>query len=171
LCANNQQFLTTQCFGTHDDVKFQETDLEQTWRLWLFQVCTQWGYFMPAPEDGSDSVISNRITLEYSSKICKQAFLPGKHFTVPEWPDVEEVNRRGDYAIEADRLAFIDGDRDPWRPMVSCAYITCQLTRQTPQSDVAPKRTSSINKPVHLIHDAIHHYDEVRVSNMLVANH
>jgi hypothetical protein len=74
---------------------------------------------MPAPEDGSPSIISRRVTLEYTSKICKQAYLPGEHFTVPEWPDVEEVNRRGDYAIEADRLAFIDGDRDPWRVMVS----------------------------------------------------
>lgn len=73
---------------------------------------------MPAPLDGP-SILSKRLTLEYSSKICKQAFPPGRHFVVPEWPDVEEVNRRGDYAIQADRLAFIDGDRDPWRPMVS----------------------------------------------------
>lgn len=107
---------------------------------------------MPAPTDGSPSVISRHVTLEHSSKICKQAYLPGKHFTVPEWPDVEEVNRRGDYAIEADRLAFIDGDRDPWRVM-------------TPQSDVAPKRKSSVNKPVHLIYDAIHHYDENGLKN------
>jgi hypothetical protein len=74
------------------------------------------------------------LTLEYSSKICKQAYPPGKHFVVPEWPDVEEVNRRGDYAIQADRLAFIDGDRDPWRPMVSIVllseivgYAICEL--------------------------------------------
>ncbi len=26
-----------QCFGNHDDTKFQVDDLEQTWRLWLFQ--------------------------------------------------------------------------------------------------------------------------------------
>ncbi len=67
------------------------------------------------------------LTLEYSSKICKQAYPPGKHFAVPEWPDVDEVNRRGDYAIQADRLAFIDGDRDPWRPMVS---HTCHPERE-----------------------------------------
>ena len=59
-----------------------------------------------------------RITLEHTAKICKQAYPPGKYFTVPPIPDVELVNARGDYAIEADRLAFIDGDRDPWRVMV-----------------------------------------------------
>ncbi|WWC63922.1 uncharacterized protein I303_106527 [Kwoniella dejecticola CBS 10117] len=135
-----------ECFGTSEDSKFRETDLEQTWRLWIFQVCTQWGYFMPAPLEGP-RIISNKLTLEYTSKICKQAFPPGKHFAVPEWPDVEEVNSRGDYEIEYDRLAFIDGDRDPWRPM-------------TPQSDWAPRRKSSVNKPVHLIFDGVHHYDE-----------
>jgi hypothetical protein len=40
------------CFGSHDDSKFLDDGLDQTWRLWLFQVCTQWGYFMPAPLDG-----------------------------------------------------------------------------------------------------------------------
>ncbi len=34
-----------ECFGTWDDSKFHDTGLDQTWRLWLFQVCTEWGYF------------------------------------------------------------------------------------------------------------------------------
>lgn len=66
------------------------------------------------------------MTLEHSSKICKQAYPPGKHFTVPEWPDIEEVNARGDYATEYSRLAFIDGDRDPWRYCVSLQPFDCR---------------------------------------------
>lgn len=58
------------------------------------------------------------MTLEQTSEICRQAYPPGKHFTVPAQPDVKEINARGDYDIEMDRLAFIDGDRDPWRPAV-----------------------------------------------------
>lgn len=68
---------TAECFGTHDDEKFQDDGLDQTWRLWLFQgelhgshcgqeiselicqVCTQWGYFMPAPLEGP-SILSKR---------------------------------------------------------------------------------------------------------------
>lgn len=80
-------------------------------------VCTQWGYFMPAPPSPSPRILSSRLTLAYTSAICPLAFPPGEHFSIPSEPDVEEVNRRGDYAIEADRLAFVDGDRDPWRPM------------------------------------------------------
>lgn len=47
------------CFGSHNDTAYQSTDLKQTWRLWMFQVCTQWGYFMPAHTDGP-SLLSKR---------------------------------------------------------------------------------------------------------------
>ncbi|KAL7421306.1 Serine carboxypeptidase S28 [Cryptotrichosporon argae] len=134
------------CFGTDDDAQFRDTGLDQTWRLWLFQVCTQWGYFQPAPTSGP-SIVSSFVTLEHASKICRQAFPPGAHYAVPARPDVDDVNARGDYAIRMDRLAFIDGDRDPWRPM-------------TPQADAAPKRKSTTSQPAHVIYDAIHHYDE-----------
>lgn len=71
-----------------------------------------------------DSVLSSSVTLEHSSKICRQAYPPGKHFTVPRWPDVDEVNRRGDFATEYSRLAYIDGDRDPWRYCVSSTSMS-----------------------------------------------
>ncbi|KIR63875.1 serine carboxypeptidase [Cryptococcus bacillisporus CA1873] len=137
------------CFGTKDPEKFRETDLSQIWRLWLFQVCTQWGYFMPAPPFPSPRIISSRLTLAYTSAICPLAFPPGKNFSIPPEPDVEEVNRRGDFAIEADRLAFIDGDRDPWRPM-------------TPQRNGVrgEKGGMDVNKPGWIIYDGVHHYDE-----------
>jgi hypothetical protein len=35
------------------------------------------------------------------------AFPPSNGFAIPEWPDVESVNRRGDFEIEAERLAFM----------------------------------------------------------------
>ena len=94
------------------------------------------------------------LTLDYTSKTCRQAFPPGKHFSIPAQPDVESVNARGDYAIEMDRLAIIDGDRDPWRPMVSCLLLNetggADLIK-TPGSDMAPQRKSTVNTPVHLI--------------------
>ncbi|KAH9991483.1 serine carboxypeptidase S28-domain-containing protein [Russula vinacea] len=38
------------------------------------------------------------------------------HYRVPALPNVTAVNALGDYHIAADRLAFIDGEVDPWRP-------------------------------------------------------
>ena len=44
------------------------------------------------------------------SKTCHQAFPPGEHFQVPHMPNVNDVNKLGDFDLEADRLAFIDGE-------------------------------------------------------------
>ncbi|CDO77131.1 hypothetical protein BN946_scf184657.g6 [Trametes cinnabarina] len=148
------------CFGTFEDAKFRETGLDQTWRLWVFQVCTEWGYFSTAPPAGHPRIVSRRLTLEYESKICKQvqssmllAYLPGEHFVVPPLPNVTAVNALGDYDIEADRLAIIDGEVDPWRPV-------------TPHSEYARDRVDTILRPFKLIPNAVHHYDEYGRHNM-----
>lgn len=79
---------------------------------------------MPAPTEGP-SIVSKFVTLDYTSKICRQAYLPGKHYAVPNWPNVTDVNARGDYGLEAHRLAYIDGSADPWRTMVGGAIVLC----------------------------------------------
>ncbi|KAI0354883.1 peptidase S28 [Trametes cingulata] len=135
------------CFGTYNNAKFQNTGLDQTWRLWVFQVCTEWGYFSTAPPPDHPRIVSRRLTLEYESKLCKQAYPPGKHFVVPPLPNVTAVNVLGDYDIEADRLAIIDGEVDPWRPV-------------TPHSEYARDRVDTILRPFKLIPNAVHHYDE-----------
>lgn len=63
------------------------------------------------------------MTLGYESKICKQAFPPGKHFVVPNLPNITAVNALGDFWIEADRLALIDGEGG-WRDIAwSCVCV------------------------------------------------
>ncbi|KAF9643255.1 peptidase S28 [Thelephora ganbajun] len=138
-----------QCFGTFDDAKYQVTSLDQEWRLWLFQVCTQWGYFFTSPPDHKVPRIVSRLhTLENESKICRQAFPPGEHLTVPPLPNVTAVNALGDFSIAKDRLAIIDGEVDPWRPM-------------TPHSDYyAQDRLDTISEPFKIIPNGVHHWDE-----------
>ncbi|KAJ7213888.1 serine carboxypeptidase S28-domain-containing protein [Mycena pura] len=143
-----------ECFGTYEDWKFQATDLDQTWRLWLFQVCTEWGYFSTAPPDPDyPRIVSKLLTLGYESKVCRQAFPPGKHFTVPALPNVTVVNELGDFDIAADRLAIIDGEVDPWRP-------------DTPHSDYALDRADTTLRPFKLIPGAVHHYDEYGLADL-----
>ncbi|KAJ3799815.1 serine carboxypeptidase S28-domain-containing protein [Lentinula aff. detonsa] len=141
-------FSHEECFGTFDDSHYQDTSLSEIWRLWLFQVCTEWGYFTTAPPDPTfPRIISKRIDLEYESKICRQAYDPGEHFTVPPLPNVTVVNDLGDFDIAMDRLAFIDGEVDPWRP-------------DTPHSDYANDRKDTILRPFKVIPNGVHHYDE-----------
>ncbi|KAF7768313.1 hypothetical protein Agabi119p4_7556 [Agaricus bisporus var. burnettii] len=136
------------CFGTYDDSKYQQTGLDEDWRLWMFQVCTQWGYFTTTPPDPKQPrILSRLITLPHESKICQQAYLPGEFFQVPPLPNVTAVNMLGDFDIAADRLMFVDGEVDPWRP-------------DTPHSDDAKPRDDTILRPFKLIPGAVHHWDE-----------
>ncbi|TRM64169.1 serine carboxypeptidase S28-domain-containing protein [Schizophyllum amplum] len=132
-CPGN--YTIEDCFGSYDASAYTATSLDQDWRLWQFQVCTQWGFFNVAPTDPDQPrIISSFITLETESKICDLAYPPGDYFTVPSQPNITAVNALGGYDITADRLAIIDGEVDPWRP-------------DTPHSLDAKAR-------------AVHHYDE-----------
>lgn len=94
LLSSNLRVLTchAQCFGTFDPTAYQATDLSQKWRLWQFQVCTQWGFFavsspplpspcllpyiytpknQTAPPPGVPSIVSKTQTVDYLSRICK----------------------------------------------------------------------------------------------------
>ncbi|KDQ62701.1 hypothetical protein JAAARDRAFT_121424 [Jaapia argillacea MUCL 33604] len=142
------------CFGTFDDEKFQDISLDQEWRAWIFQVCTEWGYFQTAPPDQKyPTIVSRLLTLEYESKICTQAYPPGEHFVVPLMPNVTIVNELGDFDIAADRLAIIDGEVDPWRPA-------------TPHSEYASDREDTLLRPFKLIPNAVHHYDEYGLADI-----
>ena len=57
---------------------------------------------------------------------------------VPEQPNVTSVNVFGDFGLAADRLAFVDGSIDPWRPC-------------TPHSRYAPPRDDTNLRPFKLI--------------------
>jgi len=150
-----EDFTVEDCFGTFDDEKYRDIGIDQDWRLWLFQVCTEWGYFTTAPPDQNQArIVSRLLTLGYESKICKQAFPPGKHFSVPSLPNITAVNALGDFWIEADRLAIIDGEVDPWRP-------------NTPHSEDAPDREDTTLRPFKLIPNGVHHYDEYGLANLL----
>ncbi|KAJ3552182.1 hypothetical protein NM688_g4286 [Phlebia brevispora] len=141
-----------ECFGTFDPASYQATDLSETWRLWQFQVCTQFGFLMTAPPPQIPRVISNRLTLDYALQPCKFSYPPGEFFTVPNVPDVAVINAYGGLNIAADRLAIVDGQEDPWRP-------------NTPHSDIAKNRSDTIIRPFKLIPGAVHHYDENGIAN------
>ncbi|KAH8099959.1 peptidase S28 [Cristinia sonorae] len=141
-----------ECFGTFNPGQYSKDDISQSWRLWGFQVCTQWAYFDPPPPVGIPSLRSRLITLEYDSKACRLAYPPGEHFQVPVLPDVESVNRLGGFDIAADRLAFIDGEADPWRS-------------NTPHADEAKPRADTTLRPFKYLPGAVHHWDENGLSD------
>ncbi|GAB7365872.1 hypothetical protein MBLNU230_g7202t1 [Neophaeotheca triangularis] len=134
-----------QCFTQYNSTFYAQDSLDDTWRLWPYQYCTEWGYLQTGsgvPEDQLP-VISRQIDLEYTSTICREAF----NITTP--PDVDRINKYGGYSISYPRLANIDGQVDPWRPAGPHAF-----------DQGAPRRNSTASEPFILIEGAVHHWDE-----------
>ena len=141
---------TNQCFTTHNTAFYARDDLAQTWRSWPYQYCTQWGYLQTSSSVPATQLplISRTITLAYESHICVDAF----NITTP--PNTAAINAYGGYNISYPRLAFIDGEQDPWRGA-------------TPHAVGAAKdRTDTLDEPFVLIGGGVHHWDE----NGLFAN-
>jgi hypothetical protein len=124
LCQSQNQ---DDCFGTFDEKRYHGTSLDDKWRLWTWQYCSEWcapnprhidpyqilkdtvnrGYFIGAAP--KSSLVSKLLTVEYNSRICKYAFPPGKHTRMPDSPQIDLINTYGDFSLNSSRLAFIDG--------------------------------------------------------------
>lgn len=115
--------------------------------LHLTLVCTEWGYQMCGYSDGRASMISKRVSYESLHYVCKQAFPPGDLYSIPEQPNIDSVNSIGGYELARDRLAFIDGEGDPWR----------EATIHS--ANFAKPRVSTDTRPNYLIPHGGHCYD------------
>jgi hypothetical protein len=111
-CAGKSK-TQDQCFGdSHNQTHNDLTNIhDASWKAWPYQYCTEWGYLQTGnvPE-GQLPLVSRTSDIDYLSLVCKLAF----NRTEPA--DVEVINKYGGYDISYPRLAFVDGDWDPWKP-------------------------------------------------------
>lgn len=106
-------------------------------------MCDSWGYLQNGDgvPEGTLPLISRTINLEYTSIACREAY------KFERTSNVTDVNKYGGIDIEFDRLAFVDGETDPWR-------------EAGPHAFRARERENTVNKPFILIEGAVHHWDE-----------
>lgn len=110
------------------------------------------GLYQTARQEGK-SLLSRVMKADYTQEQCALAFPPGLHNAIPPAPDVDGWNAYGGYGLQADRLAFIDGNHDPW--LDGCYH-----------SNLAPARYSSDLNPAYLIVDGGHHWDSNGILNV-----
>ncbi|GAA99823.1 uncharacterized protein L969DRAFT_91764 [Mixia osmundae IAM 14324] len=135
------------CFGTNNATDLQLADLDQDWRLWAWQTCSQMAFFMTGNvPTGEAAIMSKHIDLAYYKRVCQTTFPPGTFNKLPEVPDMASVLKYGGYGIRHPRLAFVDGTEDPWRPC-------------TPHADAAPPRISTTDEPYLLVQGGVHGAD------------
>ena len=131
------------CFSTHNQTFYSQDDITQTWRSWPYQYCTQWGFFQTGSgvPQGVLPLISRVIDLNFQEIICRDAF------GITSQPSTNIINEYGGFDVKYSRLAFIDGQADPWRGA-------------TPHAPEAAARTSTTDQPFELILGGVHHWDE-----------
>ncbi|KAI9150222.1 serine carboxypeptidase s28 [Paramyrothecium foliicola] len=131
-----------QCFSR--DGQIDSIDLSIGWlRSWSYQTCTEWGYWPSGsgvPEDQLP-MVSRALDLKSLSGYCH------KIFNITAKPDVDRINKWGGFNFSYPRLAFIDGERDPWRAA-------------TPHRLGLPDRKSTVDEPFILVEYGVHHWDE-----------
>ncbi|KAJ9631857.1 hypothetical protein H2203_000257 [Taxawa tesnikishii (nom. ined.)] len=117
-----------ECFTTHNATHYSQDDISQSWRSWPYQYCTEWGFLQTGSGVPKNQlpIVSRTLDLAYESIICY-----------------------GGYDISYPRLAFIDGQQDPWRPATPHAF-----------EQGAKPRKSTASEPFILIEGAVHHWDE-----------
>lgn len=111
----------------------------------MYTMCYEGGLYQAAPQEGK-SLLSRVLTGDYTQEICTMAFPPGEYNSIPSSPNIDLWNGYGGFNLSADRLAFIDGEQDPW-------LDTCY------HSNEAPARYSSDLHPEYLIEVGGHHWD------------
>ncbi|KAI3328840.1 peptidase S28 [Ustulina deusta] len=132
-----------ECFSTYDTEFYSQDSISQSWRLWPYQYCTQWGYLQTGSGVPADQLplISRTIDIDYSSVICRDAF------NLTETANVDAINKYGGFDLSYPRLAWVDGEWDPWR---AAGVHAIGL----------PARESTTSEPYILIAKAVHHWDE-----------
>ncbi|KAK4222751.1 putative serine protease EDA2 [Podospora fimiseda] len=131
------------CFTNYNSTFYRQNDLKQTWRLWSYQYCFEWGYLQTgsgAPESQLP-LISRLIDIPFLSTVCREAF----NITTPS--QVERINKFGGVNISYPRLAHVDGEWDPWRAA-------------SPHRIGLPERENTLSQPFILIEGGVHHWDE-----------
>ncbi|KAJ6788946.1 hypothetical protein PWT90_05198 [Aphanocladium album] len=131
-----------QCYSNRH-IADEKAITNSMYRPWLWQTCTEWGYFQNGENVPKDrkSIISRHTTLEYSTANCRRFF----NITTP--PDTDIINKHGGFKFSYPRLAIIDGMQDPWRAA-------------TPHADGRPDRVSTTSEPYLMIDWGVHHWDE-----------
>lgn len=128
-------------------------------KAWQFQVCSEYGYYQVAPpivnmthwppRPSGPQLVSWRMDEDWMSSYCREGYTPSATLAIPAKPRVDIPNGYGNFGIQMSRLAIIDGQHDPWRPM----------TLHSDEYAYGGNRDDTLDRPFKLIPNCWHHCD------------
>ncbi|KAJ5299223.1 hypothetical protein N7476_010780 [Penicillium atrosanguineum] len=129
---------------------------------WLWQVCTEWGYYQ-SNNFGSHSLLSKYQTLKYNQDLCTRQFPEAvKKGIIPASPEVERMNKEtGGWAMRPSNVYWSGGQFDPWRTLSvlateSFAPTGVAFTTEIPKCNVATGEDSVFG---YIMQNAEHCFD------------
>jgi hypothetical protein len=96
-------------------------------RSWMYQSCTEYGYFQVAHSNPAQAARSSRISLSYHQNVCKRLF------GINQPVDVNRTNAmyyRQLFSPTVRNIYFTNGENDPWSLL--------SITQQNPDSSRNP---------------------------------
>ncbi|KAF9554434.1 peptidase S28 [Agrocybe pediades] len=165
-------FLTAISEIDYDSIPGSPDDPVQD-RSWMWQYCSEYGYYQRGDPKNPLSIETSFLSLELYQEECNQAF-PGA--SLASGPKVQNVNKYGGWDMNPSNVMFSNGEFDPWRTM-GLASIEENSPKRTPsvivpQCNKAPSSPSSSSKPFFgITHSSMVHVSDMRVLLVPDSNH
>jgi hypothetical protein len=86
----------------------EEADIDPDTRSWMWQYCSQMGFFQIGDPDSKENIVSTLVDLASFQDECKATF-PGM---IPAAPKVDEVLKYGGWTMNPTRVFFSNGERE-----------------------------------------------------------
>jgi len=104
-------------------------------RQWFWQVCTQFGYWQTAPPAPLPRWRSQLLNVAYNELGCVQSFGDG----IQRTPAVDTINAAyGAQSINVPRVAYVNGELDPWRRLSVYAAPVAPAPPRDPNDPMQP---------------------------------
>ena len=131
-------FLTGLAQIDYDSIPYSDDPIQDS--SWMWQYCTEYGYFQRGNPENPHTIQSRFTSLDLFQSQCNDAFSEG----LPSSPNVSEPNKYGGWKINPSNTMLSSGEYDPWRSMSPASIDTAvgapgRLTTQNiPVCNVAP---------------------------------
>ncbi|KAK5123862.1 hypothetical protein LTR85_002058 [Meristemomyces frigidus] len=139
----------------YDSVPYTDDPIQDY--SWMWQYCSEYGYYQRGNPDNPHTIESRFISLEYFQANCNATFPVG----LPPSPNVRQPNKYGGWNINPSNIMFTSGEYDPWRALSPASIEVGSPNRTTTQYIPA----CNVPPPNDTIFGLIHR-DMVHVSDM-----
>uniref|UniRef100_A0A8H7XUA3 Serine carboxypeptidase S28-domain-containing protein n=1 Tax=Psilocybe cubensis TaxID=181762 RepID=A0A8H7XUA3_PSICU len=165
-----KSFLTAIAEIDYDSIPGNADDPVQD-RSWMWQYCSEYGYYQRGDSNNPLSIETSFLSLELFQEQCNQTFGKG----LPASPQVQNVNKYGGWNMNPSNVMFSNGEFDPWRTM-GLASIESNSPKRTP-SPIIPacnkplSESSSASTFFGITYDNMVHVSDMRVLLVPDDNH